>query len=95
MIKQIPILLVVVGIVVIILGFNLVMNFGLSFYTGIPLFFGVAMIVAGVNLKIKIKKLKSKNQKDQYDYTIKKMTDDLLEEDKQKEESSEKKFDLD
>ncbi|MDC0927896.1 hypothetical protein OAQ30_02615 [Nitrosopumilus sp.] len=91
MIKQIPILLVVVGIVVIILGFNLVMNFGLSFYTGIPLFFGIAMIAAGVNLKIKIKKLKSKNQKNQYDYTIKKMTEDLLEEDTPKEESKDKK----
>ena len=39
MIKQIPILLVLVGIVVIIIGFNLVMTYGLSFYTGIALFF--------------------------------------------------------
>jgi uncharacterized membrane protein HdeD (DUF308 family) len=78
MIKQIPTLLVVVGIVVIIIGFNLVMTYGLSFYTAIALFFGIAMIVAGVNLKMKIKKLVSKNQKNQYDYTIKKMTEDIL-----------------
>ena len=93
MIKQIPTLLVVVGIVVIIVGFNLVMTYGLSFYTGIALFFGIAMIVAGVNLKIKIKKLKSKNQKNQYDYTIKKMTEDILD-DTPKDESKEKKSDL-
>ena len=93
MIKQIPILLVVVGIVVIIIGFNLVMNYGLSFYTGISLFFGITMTVAGVNLKIKIKKLVSKNQKKQYDYTIKKMTEDVVEEDVSKEESKEKKID--
>jgi len=93
MIKQIPILLVVVGIVVIIIGFNLVMNYGLSFYTGIAFFFGIAMTVAGVNLKIKIKKLVSKNQKKQYDYTIKKMTEDVVEEDVSKEESKEKKID--
>ena len=60
MIKQIPLLLVLVGIVVIIIGFNLVTTYGLSFYTGIALFFGIAMIVAGVNLKMKIKKLVSK-----------------------------------
>ena len=93
MIKQIPILLVVVGIVVIIIGFNLVMNYGLSFYTGIALFFGIAMTVAGVNLKMKIKKLVSKNQKKQYDYTIKKMTENIMKEDTQKEESKEKKID--
>ena len=93
MIKQIPILLVVVGIVVIIIGFNLVMNYGLSFYTGIALFFGIAMTVAGVNLKIKIKKLVSKNQKKQYDYTIKKMTEGVVGEDMSKEESKEKKID--
>ena len=93
MIKQIPILLVVVGIVVIIIGFNLVMNYGLSFYTGISLFFGIAMTVAGVNLKIKIKKLVSKNQKKQYDYTIKKMTEGVVGEDMSKEESKEKKID--
>jgi uncharacterized membrane protein len=92
MIKQIPILLVVVGIVVIIIGFNLVMTYGLIFYTGMALFFGIAMIVAGVNLKIKIKKLVSKNQKDQYDYTIKKITEDILD-DTPKDESKEKKTD--
>jgi len=95
MIKQIPLLLVIVGIVVIIIGFNLVMTYGLSFYTGISLFFGITMIVAGVNLKIKIKKLVSKNQKDQYDYTIKKMTENILEEDTPKKESKEKKANLD
>jgi uncharacterized membrane protein HdeD (DUF308 family) len=94
MIKQIPILLVLVGIVVIIIGFNLVMTYGLSFYTGISLFFGIAMIVAGVNLKMKIKKLVSKNQKKQYDYTIKKMTEDILDDDTSKEKSKEKKVDL-
>ena len=49
MIKQIPLLLVLVGIVVIIIGFNLVTTYGLSFYTGIALFFGIAMIVSGIN----------------------------------------------
>ena len=93
MIKQIPTLLVVVGIVVIIIGFNLVMTYGLSFYTGIALFFGIAMIAAGVNLKMKIKKLVSKNQKNQYDYTIKKMTEDILD-DTPKDESKQKKVDL-
>ena len=93
MIKQIPTLLVVVGIVVIIIGFNLVMTYGLSFYTGISLFFGIAMTVAGVNLKMKIKKLVSKNQKNQYDYTIKKMTEDILD-DTPKDESKQKKEDL-
>ena len=93
MIKQIPTLLVVVGIVVIIIGFNLVMTYGLSFYTGIALFFGIAMIVAGVNLKMKIKKLVSKNKKNQYDYTIKKMTEDILD-DTPKDESKQKKEDL-
>ena len=93
MIKQIPTLLVVVGIVVIIIGFNLVMTYGLSFYTGIALFFGIAMIAAGVNLKMKIKKLVSKNQKNQYDYTIKKMTEDILD-DTPKDESKKKKEDL-
>ena len=93
MIKQIPILLVVVGIVVVIIGFNLVINYGLSFYTGIALFFGIAMTAAGVNLKMKIKKLVTKNQKKQYDYTIKKMTEDVVEEDVSKEESKEKKID--
>ena len=95
MIKQIPTLLVLVGIVVIIIGFNLVMTYGLSFYTGIALFFGIAMIISGINLKIKIKKLVSKNQKKQYDYTIKKMTEDILEDDVPKKESKEKKADFD
>ncbi len=92
MIKQIPILLIIVGIVVKILGFILIMNFGLSFYTGIVLFFGIAMIGAGVNLKRQIKKLKAKNQKDQQDYTISKL---MEEENTSKEESKEKKVDLD
>ena len=95
MIKQIPTLLVLVGIVVIIIGFNLVMIYGLSFYTGIVLFFGIAMIISGINLKMKIKKLVSKNQKKQYDYTIKKMTEDILEDDVPKKESKEKKADFD
>ena len=94
MIKQIPLLLVLVGIVVIIIGFNLVTTYGLSFYTGIALFFGIAMIVSGVNLKMKIKKLVSKNQKKQYDYTIKKMTEDILEDDPPKKESKDTKVDL-
>jgi hypothetical protein len=51
------------------------------------------MIAAGVNLKMKIKKLVSKNQKNQYDYTIKKMTEDILD-DTPKDESKEKKADL-
>ena len=92
MIKQIPILLIIVGIVVKILGFTLIMNFGLSFYTGIVLFFGIAMIGAGVNLKRQIKKLKAKNQKDQQDYTISKL---MEEENTSKEESKEKKSGLD
>ena len=94
MIKQIPILLVLVGIVVIIIGFNLVMTYGLSFYTGIALFFGIAMIASGVNLKMKINELVSKNQKKQYDYTIKEITEDILDEDTSKEKSKEKKVDL-
>ena len=92
MIKQIPILLIIVGIVVKSLGFILIMNFGLSFYTGIVLFFGIAMIGAGVNLKRQIKKLKAKNQKDQQDYTISKL---MEEENTSKEESKEKKSGLD
>ena len=92
MIKQIPILLIIVGIVVKILGFTLIMNFGLSFYTGIVLFFGIAMIGAGVNLKRQIKKLKAKNRKDHQDYTISKL---MEEENTSKEESKEKKSGLD
>jgi len=86
MIKQIPILLVVVGIVVLLLGVNLVMYYGLSFFTGVSIFFGIAMIGGGINLKIKIKKLKAKNRKDQHNYTIKKM---MEEEDTSKEEFKE------
>ena len=56
MIKQVPILLIIVGIVVMSLGIILVMVYGLSFYSGIAIFFGLAMLVAGVDLKRKIKK---------------------------------------
>ena len=57
MIKQIPILLVVIGIAVLLLGINLVMMYDLTFFTGIVVFFGIAMLVAGIDLKRKIKKL--------------------------------------
>ena len=90
MIKQIPIILIIVGIIVLILGIVLVMDYGLSFYTGIAIFFGIAMIGAGVNLKRQIKKLKAKNRKDHQDYTISK----LMEEDTSKEESKDKKENL-
>ena len=90
MIKHIPILLVIIGIVVIIIGFNLVIDYGLNFLSGISLFFGIVMIGVGVDLKRKMKKLVSKNKKAQYDYTIQKMTEDILEEDTPKEESKEK-----
>jgi len=83
MIKQIPTLFVIIGIAVIILGFNLVMNYGLSFYSGIALFFGIAMLIAGVDLKRKTKKMKAKNKKDHHEYTISKL---MEEEDKTKEE---------
>ena len=86
MIRQIPILLVIIGIVVLLLGINLIMYYDLSFFTGIAVFFGIAMIGAGINLKIKIKKLKAKNRKDQHNYTIKKM----MEENTSKEELKEK-----
>ena len=89
MIKHIPILLIIVGAVVIIIGFNLVMDYGLNFLSGIFLFFGIVMIGVGVDLKRKMKKLVSKNKKAQYDYTIQKMTEDILEEDTPKEESKE------
>jgi hypothetical protein len=36
----------------------------------------------------------SKNQKKQYDYTIKKITEDILDDDTSKEKSKEKKVDL-
>ena len=73
MIKQIPLLLVLVGIVVLLIGVNLVMSYGLTFFSGISLFFGSAMLIAGIDLKRKIKKLNAKNQKDQPDYTISKL----------------------
>ena len=91
MIKQIPILLIIVGIIVLILGIVLVINYGLSFYTGIAIIFGIAMIGAGVNLKRQIKKLKDKNREDHQDYTISKL---MEEEDTSKEESKDKKENL-
>ena len=87
MIKQVPILLIIVGIVVLKLGIILVMVYGLSFYSGIAIFFGIAMLVAGVDLKRKIKKLNDKNRKDHHDYTISKL---MEEKDSPKEESKEK-----
>ena len=86
MIKQIPILLIIVGIVVLKIGIILVMVYSLSFYTGIAIFFGIAMIGAGVNLKRQIKKLKAKNRKDHQDYTISKL---MEEEDKSIKEPKE------
>ena len=91
MIKQIPIMLIIVGIIVLILGIVLVMDYGLSFYTGIAIFFGIAMIGAGVNLNRQIKKLKAKNRKDHQDYTISKL---MEEEDTSKDESKDKKENL-
>ena len=90
MIKHIPILLIIVGVVVIIIGFNLVMDYGLNFLSGISLFFGIVMTGVGVDLNRKMNKLVSKNKKAQYDYTIQKMTEDSLEKDTPKEESKEK-----
>ena len=84
MIKQVPILLIIVGIVVLKLGIILVMVYGLSFYSGIAIFFGIAMLVAGVDLKRKIKKLNAKNKKDHHNYTISKL---MEEEDTTKDES--------
>ena len=84
MIKQVPILLIIGGIVVLKLGIILVMVYGLSFYSGIAIFFGIAMLVAGVDLKRKIKKLNAKNKKDHHNYTISKL---MEEEDTTKEES--------
>ncbi len=83
MIKHVPILLIIVGIVVLILGIVLVMDYGLSFLTGIAIFFGIAMLIAGVDLTRKIKKLNAKNQKDHHDYTISK----LMEEESPKDET--------
>jgi len=76
MIKQIPLLLVVVGIAVLLIGVNLVMSLGLTFFSGISLFFGSAMLIAGIDLKRKIKKLNAKNRKEHHDYTISKLLDD-------------------
>ena len=87
MIKQVPILLIIVGIVILNLGIIFVMVYGLSFYSGIAIFFGIAMLVAGVDLKRKIKKLNDKNRKDHHDYTISKL---MEEKDSPKEESKEK-----
>ena len=87
MIKQVPILLIIVGIVVLKLGIVLVMVYGLSFYSGIAIFFGIAMLVAGVDLKRKIKKINAKNRKNQQNYTISKL---MEEEDTPKEESNER-----
>ena len=84
MIKQVPILLIIVGIVILNLGIILVMVYGLSFYSGIAIFFGIAMLVAGVDLKRKIKKLNAKNKKDHHNYTISKL---MEEEDTTKDES--------
>ena len=62
--------------------------YNLSFFTGIVVFFGIAMLVAGIDLKRKIKKLNAKNRKNQHDYTISKLMED---EDKLKKESADKK----
>ncbi len=56
MIKQIPILLIIVGIIVLILGIVLIMDYGLSFDTGRGIYCGIAMIGAGGNMNRKIKK---------------------------------------
>ena len=76
MIRQIPFLLVVVGIVVLLIGVNLVLSYGLTFFSGISLFFGSAMLIAGIDLKRKINKLNAKNRKDHHDYTISKLMED-------------------
>jgi uncharacterized membrane protein HdeD (DUF308 family) len=86
MIKHIPILLILVGVIVLMLGIVLAMDYGLTFLTGIALFFGIAMIVAGADLKRKIKNLNVKNRKDHHDYTISKL---MEEEDAQNKESKE------
>ena len=77
-----------VGIIVLLLGVNLVLMYNLSFYTGIIVFFGIAMLVAGIDLKRKIKKLNAKNRKNQHDYTISKLMED---EDNSKKKSKNKK----
>ena len=83
MIKQVPILLIISGAVILKLGIVLVMVYSLNFYSGISIFFGIAMLVSGVDLKRKIKKLNAKNKKDHHNYTISK----LMEEDTAKDES--------
>ena len=86
MIKQIPLLLVVIGIVVLLIGVNLVMSYGLTFVSGIAIFFGSAMLIAGIDLKRKIKKLNAKNRKEHHDYTISKlMEDDVSKDDENKD----------
>ena len=86
MIKQIPLLLVVIGIAVLLVGVNLVMSYGLTFFSGISLFFGSALLIAGIDLKRKIKKLNAKNRKEHHDYTISKlMEDDVSKEDEKKD----------
>ena len=86
MIKQIPLLLVVIGIAILLIGVNLVMSYGLTFFSGISLFFGSALLIAGVDLKRKIKKLNAKNRKAHHDYTISKlMEDDVSKEDENKD----------
>ena len=79
-------MLVAVGVAVLLIGINLVLSYGLSFFTGIAVFFGIAMLVAGVDLKRKIKKLNAKNQKEHHDYTISKL---MEEEDKSIKEPKE------
>jgi len=86
MIKHIPILLILVGVIVLVLGIVLALDYGLTFLTGVSLFFGIAMIVAGADLKRKIKKLNAKNRKDHHDYTISKL---MEEEDAQNKEPEE------
>jgi hypothetical protein len=66
------------------------MSYGLSFLTGIAIFFGIVMLIAGVDLTRKIKKLNAKNRKDHHNYTISKL---MEEEDTPKEETTEKKTD--
>ena len=52
------------------------MSYGLTFFSGISLFFGCAMLIAGIDLKRKIKRLNAKNKKDHHDYTISKLMED-------------------
>ena len=66
----------VIGISVLLVGVNLVLMYGLTFFSGISLFFGSAMLIAGIDLKRKIKKFNAKNRKAQQDYTISKLLED-------------------